>query len=183
MFFGIHRFNLKKCIINSKINSIYEKIRDYISENLQSGEKMPVNKLLAKKFSVSIKTIHDALRLLAKEGIVYTKRGRYGTIVSSNESQGADLYEYEKIEQKIKHYIHAKCEVGAKLPTIKDFAKSFGTSEKTIKKALDNLNEDGYITFVRGRYGGTFVTDIPQSTQEAYKWLAITSEYISNIEN
>lgn len=53
-------------------------------------------------------------------------------------------------------------------------------AQKTIKKALDNLAEDGYLTFTRGRYGGTFVTDIPQSVNEAYKWLAISSDYVSN---
>ena len=51
---------------------------------------------------------------------------------------------------------------------------------KTIKKALNNLADDGYLTFVRGRYGGTFVTDIPEDSTEAYKWLAINTDYISN---
>ena len=56
-------------------------------------------------------------------------------------------------------------------------------SEKTIKKALDNLAEDGYLTFTRGRYGGTFVMDIPQTSEEAYKWLAISNDYIDMSEN
>ena len=45
--------------------------------------------------------------------------------------------------------------------------------------AIDNLAEDGYVTSSRGRYGGTFVTDIPQNSTEAYKWLAISSDYVS----
>ena len=52
--------------------------------------------------------------------------------------------------------------------------------EKTVKKALDELCEESYITFARGRYGGTFVTDIPQNVKEAYKWLAISTDYMSN---
>ena len=56
----------------------------------------------------------------------------------------------------------------------------YETSEKTIKKALDNLAEEGYIAFSRGRYGGTFVLDIPQSSGEAYKWLAISTDYMTN---
>ena len=67
-----------------------------------------------------------------------------------------------------------------KLPSIKSFSAEFKTSEKTIKKALNILAEDGYITFVRGRYGGTFVTDIPQAIGEAYKWLAISSDFVQN---
>ena len=54
----------------------------------------------------------------------------------------------------------------------------YKTSEKTVKKALDNLAEDGYLMFMRGRYGGTFVMDIPQAKGEAYKWLAINSDYV-----
>ena len=56
----------------------------------------------------------------------------------------------------------------------------FQISGKTVKKALDNLAGDGYIMFTRGRYGGTFVMDIPQTSGEAYKWLAINSDYVSN---
>lgn len=165
------------------VEKVATKIEKYIRSSLKSGDKLPTNIALAKRFSVSIKTVHDALKLLSKEGVVYTKRGKYGTIVLGESVRGNDLYEYEKFEQKLRQYIHANCEVGDKLPPIKGFAESFKTSEKTIKKALDNLAEDGYITFVRGRYGGTFVTDIPQDSHEAYKWLAITPEYISNMEN
>ena len=84
------------------------------------------------------------------------------------------------MEQKIRQYIVKNCEINDKLPSIKDFAKMFETSEKTVKKALDNLSEDGYLAFARGRYGGTFVLDIPQESKEAYKWLAISTDYVSN---
>ena len=142
-----------------------------------------LEKLLAKKFKVSVKTVHDALKLLAKSGILLIKRGQYGTTVISDNSYETELYQYEKFEQKLKQYIASNCDVGSKLPAIKNLAKEFDTSEKTIKKALDNLAFDGYVTFVRGRFGGTFVTDIPQVIGEAYKWLAITPEYITNMEN
>ena len=64
--------------------------------------------------------------------------------------------------------------------SFEEFARYYDISEKTIKKALDNLAEDGYITYYRGRYGGTFVTDIPQNSNEAYKWLAINADYMAN---
>ena len=93
------------------------------------------------------------------------------------------MYFYEEIELKIKHYITQNSEVGSKLPSIVEFSEMFNVSTKTIKKALDNLAYDGYVTFTRGRYGGTFVIDIPQSVNESYKWLAITSDYVLESEN
>ena len=176
-------YNIEKIENKTLVEKLAEKVRLYIGENFQTGDKLPSNKILAKQFKVSIKTIHDTFRLLSKEGIILTKRGQYGTIVTAESSQQAEFYQYEKFEQKIKQFIATNCEVGNKLPAIKTIAKEFETSEKTIKKALDNLAEDGYVTFVRGRYGGTFVTDIPQASNEAYKWLAITPEYITNMEN
>lgn len=161
------------------VEKIADKIEDYINTNIKPGEKIPSNSNLARKFNVSVKTIHDAIKYLSKKGVLYTRRGKYGTIVN-NENTKQELYHYEKFEQKIKHFISSDCQIGDKLPSIKHMAKEYGTSEKTIKKALDNLAEDGYLTFTRGRYGGTFVTDIPQASNEAYKWLALNSEYLSN---
>jgi DNA-binding GntR family transcriptional regulator len=180
--------------LDYEINSLYaetlvEKVannlREYIKSNLSKGDKLPSNSILTKKLQVSSKTIHDAIKILIKEEILYSKRGRYGTIVLNGNISDMknDLYDYEKVEGKIKHYIAFSCSVGDKIPTIKEFATKYNTSEKTVKKAIDNLVEDGYVMCTRGRYGGTFVTDIPQSGGDAYKWLAINSNYISNIEN
>ena len=158
-----------------------EKIKKYIKNNLKSGDKIPTNTKLAKMFDVSVKTVHDAIKDLSKEGILYTRRGRYGTTVSNSEKESeVNLYNYEKIEQKIKQYIRENCQIEQKLPSIKEFAETFNTSEKTVKNALNILFEEGYITFVRGRYGGTFVIDIPQGTNEAYKWLAISNDYMQS---
>ena len=98
-------------------------------------------------------------------------------------NENIDLYHYEKYAIKIRNYIHDKCKVGDKLPSIKALAKIYNTSEKTIKKALDIFAEDGYITYSRGRYGGTFIMDIPPEGGNAYQWLALNSDYISNLEN
>ena len=178
-------FRIEKVKKMTLVEKIAKKLKKYINEHLQAGEKLPTYNFLTKEMNVSSKTIHDAINLLVKEGILCTRRGQYGTIFLGN-SPGAiskEQYFYEKFEQKIRTYIYEKCQVGDKLPSIKEFALLYQTSEKTIKKALDNLAEDGYVTFVRGRYGGTFVTDIPQASNEAYKWLAITPEYITNMEN
>ena len=151
----------------------------YISDNFPSGSKLPTNTQLAEEFNVSIKTIHDAIKLLSKEGVLYSRRGRYGTIVSDSSVKNL-LYDYEKTELKIRTYIAENCEIGSKLPSIINLSKIFEVSPKTIKKALDNLADDGYLAFTRGRYGGTFVTDIPQKINETYTWLAISPDYIAN---
>ena len=172
-------FEIDEVKTQTLVEKIAEQLRKYVVQNFGVGEKLPTNTELAEKFNVSIKTIHDAIKILSKEGLLHSRRGQYGTIVVNPEEK-IELYHYEEIELKIKHYITQKCEVGTKLPSIGEFAEFFNVSPKTIKKALDNLAEDGYLTFTRGRYGGTFVTDIPQSVNEAYKWLAISSDYVSN---
>lgn len=156
-------------------------IQSYIENNCKIGEKLPSNTELAEYFKVSVKTIHDALSRLAKAGLIYSRRGRYGTVVSNGSAER--LYFYEKTELRIRQYIAQECEVGSKLPPIAELAKNYNVSPKTVKKALDNLADDGYVAFNRGRYGGTFVLDIPQHINEAYKWLAISLDYVSNVEN
>ena len=163
------------------VEKLANTLRTYIETECSVGDTLPSNKTLAKNFNTSIKTIHDAIKILAKEGLLLIRRGQYGITVLdyTKEYSDAELYDYEKVEQKIRNYIAQNCNIGEKLPSIREFAKIFETSEKTIKKAIDNLAEDGYVTSSRGRYGGTFVTDIPQNSTEAYKWLAISSDYVS----
>ena len=174
-------FDIKMVQNETLVEKITQEIRDYIIENYSSGEKIPSNLELAKIFKVSIKTIHDSIKILSKENFLYIKRGQYGTIYIGNSTEFRDdMYFYEKFEMKIKNYISKNYNVGDKLPTMKEFAGMYKTSEKTIRKALNNLAEDGYIIFSRGRYGGTFVADIPQESADAYKWLVINNEYFSN---
>lgn len=172
-------FSVKNVENKTLVEKIAESLRLYIKKNYKPGEILPPNSELVCMFKVSIKTIHDAIKLLAKDGLVYTRRGRYGTVVLDETlANDLEMYSYEKIEQKIRQYMIENSKPGDKLPAIRVFSKMFNTSEKTVKKALDNLSEDGYIMFSRGRYGGTFVLDIPESSNEAYKWLAINAEYM-----
>lgn len=175
-------YEVNKITTKTLVEKIAESLKEYIYSNYKHGEKLATNSFLSKKFKVSTKTIHDAVRLLVKEGLLFSRRGQYGTIVVFGDKKDSEisLYFYEKYEQKIRQYIIDNCQAGDKLPSIKSFSEKFETSQKTIKKALDNLMEEGYIAFSRGRYGGTFVLDIPQTTAEAYKWLAISSDYMSN---
>lgn len=177
--FRTHNVTAKTLVEKVAVN-----IKKYIIENLQPGEKLPSNKKLSEKFKISLKTVHDAVKLLSKEGVVYTRRGQYGTTVMSiTDTNTPKSYNYEIIEQKIKNLITSEFAVGEKLPAIKELAKKYVVSEKTVKKALDILSEEGYLTFVRGRYGGTFVTDIPASEKESYTWLALNTDYTEGMSN
>lgn len=178
--FVIERMNFKVNNIQTRtlVEKIAEDIQEYIKMNFKVGGKLPPNQDLAQRFGVSVKTIHDSIKLLSKAGILQARRGQYGTVIAEENNKN-ELYYYEKVEIKIRHFIAENCQIGTKLPSILELANSFKVSAKTIKKALDNLAEDGYLTFVRGRLGGTFVTDIPQEGNEAYKWLAINPDYVA----
>lgn len=166
------------------VGKVASNIKTYIIENLQPGDKIPTNKELSKMFKVSLKTVHDSVKMLSKEGVVHTRRGQYGTIVMSITGRNdIEQYNYEKVEKLIKNLIISNYKVGDKIPSIKALAAEYKTGEKTVKKALDNLFADGYITFIRGRYGGTFVTDIPVPEKDSYKWIAINSNFIDDTDN
>lgn len=172
---------IEKIEMKTLVEKIADDLQNYIECNFSHGDKLPSNIELTKKFKVSTKTIHDAIKILTKKGLLHTRRGQYGTTILKNyDSKIENLYAYEKIEQKLIHFLIEKCQPGDKLPPIKELASIYKISEKTIKKALDDLSEDGYIAFARGRYGGTFVLDIPQSSNEAYKWLALSTDYFNN---
>lgn len=177
-------FRTSNIVAETLVDKVSVSIKKYIIENLKPGEKIPSNKALSQKFKISLKTVHDAVKLLAKEGVVYTRRGQYGTTVMSiTGNSNQEAYNYVKIEKMIREYLMSNCSVGDKIPPIKELAKTYSSSEKTIKKALDNLSEEGYLTFMRGRYGGTFVTEVPVPEKESYTWLALNSDYTENIGN
>ena len=174
-------FNIKDINKKTLVDKLTDKLREYIKDEFNPGLKLPSNIELSKKFKVSEKTVHDAIRRLNKEGLLYIRRGQYGTIIANlSEDKNDRLYFYEKIERKLKQYIIDNCQSGDKIPTVRELSSYYHTSEKTIKKALNNLAEEGYVTFARGRNGGTYVLDIPQLNEDVYQWLAISSDYVVN---
>ena len=168
-------FSIEQKETRTLVDKVAEEINVYIKNNLKQGDKLPSSSTLADMYNVSIKTIHDAIYVLSIAGIVKTRRGYYGTIVSNSDDDS--LYFYEQVQLKIKKYITDNCKLNDKLPTIKEFAEVFDVSTKTIKKALDVLEEDGYITLTRGRNGGTFVIEIPIISEQGYTWLALSPEF------
>ena len=67
--------------------------------------------------------------------------------------------------------------IGDKLPSIMELSNMLDLSPNTIRKAFHNLAKEGYLVFSRGRYGGTFVIDIPEIEAQTFKWLAVNPQY------
>lgn len=175
------------------VDMVVNDLEDYITKNLRVGDRIPPHAVLAKGLKASIKTVHDALKILTEKGVLLSRRGRYGTSViklPNSEifsqkpetsifapAQDTAFYHYEKTQEHIKRMIAQDYEIGDKLPSIVELSKSLDLSPNTIRKAFHNLAKDGYLVFSRGRYGGTFVIDIPEVEAQAFKWLAVNPKY------
>lgn len=175
------------------VQKIQEDLENYIMKNLKVGDKLPAHEELSRELKVSIKTIHEGLKVLIKNGVLLARRGRYGTTVIKmpNESEFSPkkemsifaaaketaFYNYEKTQNHIKSLIAEKYEIGSKLPSILELSKELDLSPNTIRKAFNNLSKEGYLRFSRGRYGGTFVIDIPETSTQSFKWLAVNPKY------
>ena len=73
--------------------------------------------------------------------------------------------------------------IGQKLPSIMELSKQMDLSPNTIRKAFHNLAKEGYLAFSRGRYGGTFVIDVPEMEEQVFKWLAVNPQYAESYKN
>lgn len=188
-------------VLNEKSNkyaTLVEKItaelKEYIRTNLKEGAKLPSHKDLAKELKVSEKTIHEAMKPLITDGTLIPRRGQYGTVVANIKADNEIVipkemsifasatdtmfYHYEKTQTIIKRMITERYEIGEKLPSIIEMAQLLDLSPNTIRKSFDILAQEGYVRFERGRYGGTFVTEIPDSSEtQVYKWIAVNPNY------
>ncbi len=181
------------------VKKVETDLKNFIKTNLKIGDKIPAHADLSSKLSVSIKTIHDALKFLIDDGILMARRGRYGTTVirmpdekNTYEKKETSIfapapdtafYYYEKTQNHIKRMIAENYEIGSKLPSILELSKQLDLSPNTIRKAFHNLAKEGYLAFSRGRYGGTFVIDIPETGEQAFKWLAVNPKYAEVYKN
>ncbi len=186
--------------ISSNTNSLTlcEKIctdlKSYISANFKVGDKLPPVLKLSNIFKVSSKTIHSSIKLLQKDGYIKPRSGRYGTVIiripndkvfyqrpetsifaSSSETY---VYHYERILNIIRKMIYDNFEVGSKLPSISELSMLLDVNPNTIRKCFEVLKDEGIVSSVKGRYGGTFVIEIPdlESTQ-SYQWLAVNTDF------
>ena len=175
------------------VDMVVKDLENYIVENLKIGDKMPSHAALSNVLKASVKTVHDALTILINRGILLARRGRYGTSVVKlpgdkvsslkpetsifASAQETAFYHYEKTQNHIKKMIAQDYEIGDKLPSIQELATKLDLSPNTIRKAFHNLAKEGYLVFSRGRYGGTFVIDIPEVDAQTFKWLAVNPAY------
>ena len=177
------------------VYKITSDLKLYLAQNYKIGEKIPSQEELAYKLKVSVKTIHDCIKQLNRESILISRRGRYGTILAQNpvspafeplkeksifaKAEEASFYSYQKVENKIINLINNHYKAGDKLPSIKDLSKKYDVSTNTIRKALISLEQEGFVTFGRGRFGGTFVIEKPETSEkQSYQWLSINPNYI-----
>ena len=181
------------------VKKVEDDLKNYIVQNLKIGDRIPAHEELSKLFSTSGKTVHDALKALIDERILLPRRGRYGTTVIKmpndnylDEKKETSIfapapdtafYYYERTQNHIKKLIAENYSIGSKLPSINEFAKQLDLSPNTIRKAFNNLAKEGYLAFSRGRYGGTFVIDIPETEEQAFKWLAVNPKYAEVLDN
>lgn len=197
--FSFSKSNLELSNNVTLVEKVEKDLENYITKNLKIGDKLPAHSDLSAVLKVSIKTVHDALKTLIKKGILLARRGRYGTTVikmpTENSTQEGMLsakketsifasaqetafYNYEKTQNHIRALIANNYEIGSKLPSIMNLSKELDLSPNTIRKALNNLAAEGYLRFSRGRYGGTFVMDIPETSSQSFKWLAVNPKYV-----
>jgi len=178
------------------VNQVERDLKEYINLNCKVGDKLPPHFELSNILKVSIKTVHDAMRRLIDQGILRSKRGRYGTTIMRLPSESslqpkqensifasaaeASFYNYEKVEKHIKHLIRKNYKVGDKLPAMGKLAQELDVSSNTIRKALQRLSENNIVEFSRGRYGGTFVTKLPEESETStFTWLSINPEHVA----
>lgn len=177
------------------IDQLERDLKTYIADNMAVNDKLPSHLELAEQFKVSIKTVHDAMKRLSEQGIIRSKRGRYGTFICRKPdtnfavkpedlfvSVDDDLfYNYEKVELHLKKLIKENYSVGQKLPPMGAIAEKLDVSSNTIRKALQNLGKQGIVSFTRGRYGGTFVKELPKETNvKAFEWVSINPQTIES---
>ena len=177
------------------VDKLTQVLSNYFSDNFKAGDRLPSYKELSEIFKVSSKTIHDCVNRLIIKGIVSSRRGKYGCILirkpdSStleqvkensvlNKVNDSEVYNYQKIGSKIVTYINENYEVGDKLPTLKEFSILYKVSTNTVRKALVLLEQEGFIHFSRGRFGGTYLVQKPEIEQkQQYKWLSISPDYM-----
>lgn len=170
-------------------------LKDYFAEKYTIGSRIPSHETLAAEFKTSIKTINDCIKRLNNQGIVITRRGRYGSLLAQHpknpvfepdkensifvKAKDAGFYSWQKTASKLIHYISSNFNEGDKLPSMKQFSEKYNVSTNTIRKVLLQLEEKGCIRFERGKSGGTYMLQKPETPQgNQYQWLSISRDYI-----
>lgn len=173
-------------------HQLLEKIQKYIEKTYKSGDKILSNSAFSRMFDVSIKTVNDAMKILNSKKIILSRRGKYGTIYLGNNKNKTSFltterkqanynkysYSWQKALANLKKYILEKYKTGEKIAPIRELASILNVSPNTIRRALRDLFENGYLVSKRGKSGGIFIVEMP-SGEQTYKWLAINPDVVS----
>jgi len=181
------------------IDQLERDLKKLIAESFDVSDKLPSHLELSDIFKVSIKTVHDAMKRLNDQGVIRSKRGRYGTYILRKPdadklapldtnifvpAEEVSFYNYEKVEQHLKALIRQNYQVGDKLPAMGVLSKELDVSSNTIRKALQNLAKAKMVSFSRGRYGGTYVTRVPDAKEveggKSFTWVSINPETVKS---
>ncbi len=176
-------------------HQLVEKIKKFVQKTYKQGDKILSNLELARMFDVSIKTVNDAMKILNSKKIILSRRGRYGTVYlgenkhsktkfltserkSLNPNQNY-FYSWQKALTHLKKYIVQNYEIGDKIAPIRELASILNVSPNTIRRALSDLFENGYLVSKRGKTGGIFIIEMPEIEGDSYRWLALNPEALS----
>ena len=176
-------------------HQLVERIQKYIEKTYKTGEKILPNSAISNMFDVSIKTVNDAMKLLNARKIVLSRRGRYGTIyLGGNSNSKMDFvsserkkiaipqnytYSWQKALTHLKKYIVENYEAGDKIAPIRELATILNVSPNTIRRALSDLFRSGHLVSQRGKTGGIFIMEMPETEGDSYRWLALNPNAIN----
>jgi len=192
-----HKKETEKETLSKKL---YIKIKQYISKNYKLNDKIMANSEFAKMFNVSVRTVNDAMKRLNKEKIILSLRGRYGTryinepdkvkkeageksrFMSNPKSGVSNIkqtysYDWERVLDQIKKYMITHHEAGDKLPSMKTLAGILNVSTNTIRRAVNEMAEQGMLFCQRGKHGGIYIVEMP-AKEDAYQWLALNPKFL-----
>lgn len=84
---------------------------------------------------------------------------------------------FDLMEELRGRIISGEIQAGDKLPSENELSKSYSVSRQTVRKALQILQEEGYIYAEHGR--GTFCTDMMKHTRKSHN-IAVVTTYLSD---
>lgn len=127
-----------------------QKAIEYLKNELQkrSNGPLPSVRMVARNCSVSTKTAYKAIKMLIRDGLLYSRWG-YGTISAKNDfllenrnitDNKLPVFKTEHVTNELENdLINSTYSQGDKLPSAKILINRYNTSYPTIKKALHCL--------------------------------------------
>lgn len=164
-----------------------EALRDAIlNGEFRPGERLPSANVLGDRFGVSSSTVQNALRVLKREGLVYSQLGR-GSYVSTSISGSDEGAESDQDEADVegpdwpldvirnddarppyaqvadilrREIVEGTYPPGSQLPPAREIQERFKVANSTAQNAYRRLKQDGLAYAVKGR--GVFVRQEPE---------------------